>query len=123
MADLALNHIIPTAIRYQSSLIENVKGLKDLMPAAEFKKASKVQMDMISEISEHISTIKTKVDEMTEARKKANGIKDVKKQAAEYCNKVKPYFEVIRYHVDKLELLVEDESWPLPKYRELLFTR
>ena len=123
MADLALNHIIPTAIKYQSLLIENVRGLKEIMSAADFKKSSQIQMEMIVEISEHINTIKTKVDEMTEARKKANAILEVKKQALDYCNKVKSYFDVIRYHVDKLEILVDDESWPLPKYRELLFTK
>jgi len=123
IADLAMSHIIPTAIKYQSSLIENVKGLKEIMNASEFKKAGQIQLAMISEISEHINFIKTKVDEMTEARKKANAITDVKKQAVDYCNKVKMYFDQIRYHVDKLELLIEDESWPLPKYRELLFTK
>jgi len=123
MVDLAFNHIIPTAIKYQSSLIENVRGLKEIMPAAEFKKSAQIQMEMITEISEHINIIKTKSDEMTEARKKANAITDVKKQAIDYCDKVKAYFDVIRYHVDKLEILVDDESWPLPKYRELLFTK
>jgi glutamine synthetase len=123
MADLALNHIIPTAIKYQSSLIDNVKGLKEIMSAGDFKKSAQIQMEMITEISEHINTIKTKVDEMTEARKKANALTDVKKQAIDYCDKVRSYFDVIRYHVDKLEILVDDESWPLPKYRELLFTK
>jgi glutamine synthetase len=93
------------------------------LSGAEFKKTAQIQLDMISEISEHVNIIKTKVDEMTEARKKANAITDVKKQAIDYCEKVKAYFELIRYHVDKLELLVDDESWPLPKYRELLFTK
>lgn len=124
IGDLALNHIIPTAIKYQSTLIENVRGLKEILDGAEFKKVAKIQLDMISEISEHINVIKTKVDEMTEARKKANALTDVKKQAIDYCEKVKEaHFETIRYHVDKLELLVDDESWPLPKYRELLFTK
>ncbi len=123
IADLAMSQIIPTAIKYQSSLIENVKGLKEIMGASDFKKAGQIQLGMISEISEHINTIKTKVDEMTEGRKKANAITDVKKQAVDYCEKVKCYFDVIRYHVDKLELLIDDESWPLPKYRELLFTK
>lgn len=123
IGDLALNHIIPTAIKYQSTLIANVRGLKEITSGPEFKKTAQIQLDMISEISEHINTIKTKVDEMTEARKKANALSDVKKQAVEYCEKVKAYFEIIRYHVDKLELLVDDESWPLPKYRELLFTK
>lgn len=123
MADLAMSQIIPTAIKYQSSLIENVKGLKEIMNPSDFKKAGQVQLGMITEISEHINTVKIKVDEMVEARKKANAITNVQKQAIEYCEKVKCYFDVIRYHVDKLELLVDDESWPLPKYRELLFTK
>jgi glutamine synthetase len=124
IGDLSLNHIIPTALKYQSTLIENVRGLKEISSAADFKKLAQIQLDIISEISEHISVIKTKVDEMTEARKKANALTDVKKQAIDYCEKVKEaYFETIRYHVDKLELLVDDESWPLPKYRELLFTK
>lgn len=123
MADLVLNHIIPTAIKYQGSLVENVRGLKEIFSGAEFKKVAQIQLEMISAISEHINVIKTKVDEMTEARKKANALTDVKKQAIDYCEKVKAYFEEIRYNVDKLELLVDDESWPLPKYRELLFTK
>ncbi|MES2593073.1 MAG: glutamine synthetase III [Bacteroidota bacterium] len=123
MADLVMSQIIPTAIKYQSTLIENVKGLKEIMSAAEFKKNAQIQLEMISEISLHIQTIKTKVDAMVEARKKANALTDVKKQAVDYCEKVKLHFDVIRYHVDKLELLVDDESWPLPKYRELLFTK
>lgn len=123
MADLALSQIIPTAISYQSSLVQNVKGLKEILSAAEFKKAAQIQLDMITEISDRVRTIKTKVDQMVEARKKANAITDVKKQAIEYCEKVKAYFDEIRYQVDKLELIVNDESWPLPKYRELLFTK
>ena len=123
IGDIALNHIIPTAIKYQSVLIENVKGLKEIMNANDFKKSANIQLEMITEISEHINAIKTKVDEMTEARKKANAINDVKKQAIDYCEKVKEYFEVIRNHADKLELLIDDEAWPLPKYRELLFTK
>jgi glutamine synthetase len=123
MGDLVLNHIIPTAIRYQGSLVENVKGLKEIFSGSEFKKAAQIQLEMIMAISDHINVIKTKVDEMTEARKKANAMTDVKKQAIEYCEKVKSYFDEIRYHTDKLELLVDDENWPLPKYRELLFTK
>lgn len=123
MGDLVLNHIIPTAIKYQGSLVENVRGLKEILSGSDFKKAAQIQLDMITAISEHINIIKTKVDQMTEARKKANSITDVKKQAIDYCEKVKAYFDDIRYNVDKLELLVDDESWPLPKYRELLFTK
>ena len=123
IGDLALNHIIPTAIRYQSSLIENVRGLKEITSGTEFKKLSQIQMDMITEISEHVTFIKTKIVEMTQARKAANALTDVKQQAVDYSEKVKYYFDKIRYHVDKLELIIEDESWPLPKYRELLFTK
>ena len=123
MAALALNRIIPTAIKYQGSLVENVRGLKEIFAGADFKKASQIQLEMITEMSEHINNIKTKVDEMTAARKKANAQTDVKKQAIEYCEKVKSYFDTIRYHVDKLELLVDNEIWPLPKYRELLYTK
>ncbi len=123
IGDIALSHIIPTAIKYQSSLIENVKGLKEIMNDTDFKKVANIQLQMINEISGHINGIKTKVDEMTEARKRANTINDVKKQAIEYCEKVKEYFEVIRKHADELELLIDDEAWPLPKYRELLFTK
>jgi glutamine synthetase len=88
-----------------------------------YSKAASVQLDMISEISEHISSIKTGVDEMIDERKKANAISGARKQAEAYCENVKPYFDKIRYHVDKLELLVDDEMWPLPKYREMLFTK
>ena len=123
MADLALNHIIPTAIKYQSTLIDNVKGLKEIMNPADYKKNASIQLEMITEISDHITIIKTKVDAMTAARKKANAIEDVKKQAVEYCEKVKAYFDDIRYNVDKLELIIDDEAWPLPKYREMLFTK
>ena len=123
MGDLAINHIIPTAIKYQNTLIENVKGLKDIFGASEFKKVSETQSKMISEISEHISGIKGNVEKMILERKKANKLDGAKKQALAYCNNVKPCFDVIREHADKLELLVDDESWPLPKYRELLFTK
>jgi glutamine synthetase len=123
MGDLALNHIIPTAINYQQKLIENATGLKTLFNDAEFKKLAKVQLSTIKEISEHIATIREEVEKMIEQRKKANLLDSTHKQAFAYCDKVKPHFDVIRYHVDKLELIVDDENWPLPKYRELLFTK
>lgn len=123
MGDLALNHIIPTAIEYQNLLINNVKGLKEIFSAAEFKSLADVQIATIKEISEHISAIKTGVEAMIEARKKANKVEGARAHAIAYCEKVVPFFETIRYHVDKLELLVDDEYWPLPKYRELLFNR
>lgn len=123
MGDLALSHIIPTAIKYQNILIENSKGIKELFDEKEFKTLAKVQLQTIREISEHISLIYINVDAMVEERKKANNLEDAKKQAIAYCEKVIPYFEKIRYNVDKLELLVDDEVWQLPKYRELLFTK
>jgi len=123
MGDIALNHIIPCAIKYQNTLIQNVIGLKNLFNAAEFKKIGTTQLEMIEEISEHISMIKKHVEAMVEERKKTNAIENAKKQAIAYCDKVKPHFDIIRYHADKLELVVDNESWPLPKYREMLWMR
>lgn len=122
MGDLALNHIIPVALSYQTGLIDNVKGLKEIFGDKEFKKHATIQLEIIEEISKHISIIKKTVDEMVEERKKANNLSDGRKMAIAYCDKVRPHFDTIRYHVDKLELIVDDVSWPLPKYRELLFT-
>ena len=123
IADIARNHIIPTAINYQNKLIENVKGLKELMDEKTYKKLSKEQISMITEISERISSIMSDVNEMTNQRRKANKILDVEKRAKAYCNRVLPLFDKIRYQTDKLELLINDEDWPLPKFRELLFTK
>ena len=122
LGDLSQNHVIPTAIRYQNTLIENVKGLKEIF-GADYENIGKEQISLIKQISGHIEGINTKVDEMTEARKLANGLTDAQKMAEAYCNKVKPYFEVIRNHCDKLELLVDNKNWTLTKYRELLFTK
>jgi len=122
LGDIARNHVIPTAIRYQNILIENVQGLKDIY-GKEFKKLASEQMRLIEAISAHIESINKDTTSMIDARKKANKIEDVEKRAIAYCDKVKPFFEEIRYHCDKLELLVDDEIWPLTKYRELLFTR
>ena len=122
LGDIARNHVIPTAIQYQNTLINNVKGLKDIF-GDEFTKIGKEQIVLIREISEHIEGINTKVESMTEARKTANVIEDAQKMAESYCDLVKPYFEQIREHCDKLELLVDNESWTLVKYRELLFTK
>lgn len=124
MGDLASNHIIPTTISYQNVLIENVKGLKELFPAKEFEKLAGEQLAVIREISVRITTLRTLINGMTEARKKANvHDEDSRQLAIDYCEKVLPFFEKIRYEVDKLELIVSDELWPLPKYRELLFLR
>ena len=122
LGDIARNHVIPTAIKYQNTLIDNVKGLKEIF-GKEFEKIGKEQIVLIREISEHIEGINTKVEKMIDARKKANQLTDAQKMAEMYCDKVKPYFEDIREHCDKLELLVDNESWTLTKYRELLFTK
>lgn len=118
MADLGLNMIIPTATKYQSKLIENAKGLKDLgLDATEI-------MTTIQEISTHINNVRKLSHEMIEERKRVNQIEDTREMAVEYCDNVKgKYFDDLRYAVDKLELLVDDEDWPLPKYREMLFIR
>ena len=120
VGDLAINHILPTAINYQNTLIQNVKGLKEL---GLKESAYKAQLDVLTEISEHIQVVRTKVEAMTEARKEANAIENSRSRAIAYCDKVKPFFDEIRYHVDKLELLVDDNLWELPKYRELVFLR
>lgn len=117
MGDLAMNHIVPTGLKYQKLLIDNVTGLKQL--GLENKETT----ETIKAISKHLSTIIRGVDDMTEERKKANAIEDMHKRAIVYCDNIKPYFEKIRYAVDKLELIVDDEEWPLPKYRELLFMK
>jgi len=121
LGDIARNHVIPTAVKYQNTLIENVSGLKNIF-GSDFKNHAIEQIDLIKKISFHIAEINSKVEEMTEARKRANKLMG-QKAADMYCNKVKPFFEEIRYHCDKLEMMVDDELWPLAKYRELLFTR
>jgi glutamine synthetase len=122
LGDISKNHVIPTAIKYQNTLIENVQGLKNIF-GSEFESIAKEQIILIKEISGHIEGINSKVEEMTEERKKANNLTDVQAMAEMYCNNVKPYFEIIRNHCDKLELLVDNELWTLTKYRELLLTK
>ena len=121
LGDIARNHVIPTAVQYQNTLIRNVTGLKEIF-ANNFKKIAAEQIDLIEKISNHIAAINSKVEQMIEERKKANQLHG-QAAADTYCNKVKPYFDEIRYHCDKLELMIDDEQWPLTKYRELLFTR
>ncbi|MBE0651113.1 MAG: glutamine synthetase III [Bacteroidales bacterium] len=123
LGDLAINHILPTAIHYQNRLIENVRGLKEVLDAESYKKAAANQLSAIKEISEHTSVIQNEVEAMIEARKVANKIESYPEQAKAYHDSVLPYFEKIRRHVDKLELMVDDELWPLPKFRELLFLK
>jgi glutamine synthetase len=122
LGDMSKNHIIPTAIQYQNHVIQNVKGLKDIF-GADFESLCKEQINLIKEISEQISAISTNVDAMTEERKSANALAKMEARADAYTTKVKPYFEKIRKHSDKLELLIDDELWTLPKYRELLFVK
>ena len=121
LADVARNHVIPTAIQYQNTLIKNVRGLKEIFEN-EYESFAKEQITLIKKISNHIAEINSTIELMTEERKKANKLKG-QKSADTYTQKVKPYFEIIRYHADKLELLVDDNLWPLTKYRELLFMR
>ena len=123
LGDLAGNHIVPTAIKYQNVLIDNVQRLKDIMDDATFKTVAKEQLEMIKDISARISKILASKDAMIEARKKANALEDLREKAIAYYDNVKPYFDVIRYESDKLELMIDDEQWPLPKFREMLFTR
>ena len=122
LGDIARNHVIPTAVKYQNILIDNVKGLKDIY-GKDFKQYASEQLLLIAEISKRIEAINSGVTKMTNERKKANSIDDTTKKAKIYCSKVKPLFDDIRYHCDKLELLIDDELWPLAKYRELLFTK
>jgi len=122
LGDIARNHVIPTAVKYQNILIENVQGLKNIY-GKDFKSFAKEQLKLVEDISKHIELINSGVTIMTNERKKANRIENSIKRANVYCNKIKPYFEQIRYSCDKLELLIDDELWPLTKYRELLFTK
>jgi glutamine synthetase len=121
MGDLATNHILPAAIRYQNVLAENIKNLKEIGIAA---KSFANQKQTLETIADHINSITTNVLEMVEARKVCNNMTDTREKAIAYCRDVKEkYFDTIRYHVDKLEMLVSDDLWTLPKYRELLFLR
>ena len=122
LGDISKNHVIPTAIRYQNTLITNVKGLKDIF-GDDFENIAKEQIVLIKQISKHIEGINSNVLAMTNERKKANTLTDAQEMAESYCNNVKPYFDIIRKHCDKLELLVDNEIWTLTKYRELLFTK
>ena len=121
LADISRNHVVPTAIIYQNTLLENTKNLKEIF-GDNFKNIAKEQIELIMIISNHITEINALVNKMTQERKNANKQTGLK-SAELYCNKVKPYFEEIRYHCDKLETMVDDNLWPLTKYRELLFTR
>ena len=118
-----MNHIIPAATKYQSVLIDNVHKTLDIFPTGKANAISSENVHIIERISEHESFIINNVEKMVEARKVANRIENVREKAIAYHDTVAPYLESIRYHVDKLETIVDDEAWPLPKYRELLFIR
>lgn len=121
MGDLALNHIIPVAVKYQNELLENINGLKATGLGEE---AYASQLAILKQVSTHIQVVYAKVKEMVEARKVANNLSDTREKAIAYCHNIKEvYFDEIRYHVDKLEGLVDDDLWTLPKYREMLFLR
>jgi glutamine synthetase len=120
LGEMALNEILPVAVSYQNELILNVKGLKDL---GMKKDSYSSQLDLISRISTHINVIEKDVAAMIKARKEANVLDDASDKAKAYCDKVLPFFDTIRYHADKLELVVDDKLWPIPKYRELLFLK
>lgn len=117
---MATNHILPAAVNYQNVLVNNIRGLKEVGLGEESYKA---QLNLVRVISNHIQNINDNVEAMIEARKKANNEPDMHKRAGMYCHEVKTFFDNIRYHADKLELIVDDKTWPLPKYRELLFLR
>lgn len=123
MGDITQNYFIPAAVEYQNKLIQNVQGLISVLGDKAGREASKAQISLIERVSIHLNAMKTASDTMLDNRKKANKIDNAEKKALAYCDTVKIHFDEIRYHADKLELLVEDELWPLPKFREMLFTR
>ena len=123
VGDLAGNHILPVAIRYQNILLENIKGLKEVLPPKDYEKLAAAQIHAATEISSHLAEIRSLVDKMINRRKLANQIENLRDRAIAYHDKVYPYLEQIRYQVDKLEMMVDDEMWTLPKYREILFVQ
>ena len=123
LGDMAINHIIPTAIKYQNTLIQNVQGIKQLFGSEDYDEMATPHLLSIKKISKHMSYIRQLVVDMVDTRKKVNSLVTPFEIASGYSQEVKPFLEEIRYHIDKLELIVADEMWTLPKYRELLFTK
>lgn len=123
LGDLALNHIIPVATRYQSFLVDNLVKIRSLFNEEKAARIIELDLNNIEKLSEHIIIIKQEVEKMVEARKRSNAIPSEREKAISYHDNVVPVMETIRYHIDKLELMVDNEMWPLPKYRELLFIR
>ena len=120
MGDMCLNHVIPAAVRYQNVLIENVKGIKDIF-GSEYMTYCSSEIETLKKISILMNDVSTDVEALVEARKKANRIEDIAQRAKVYSHEVKVLMAVVRYSADQLEMLIDDEVWPLPKYRELLF--
>ena len=123
MGDLSMNHIIPVATHYQSQLAKNVQNMMDIFGKDEAKKLSDRNIKIIKEIAERTETIEKGVEDLVNSRKVANKITDEHEKAIAYHDTVEPWMDKIRYQIDKLELVVADELWTLPKYRELLFIR
>ncbi len=123
MGDLVNNNIIPAVLEYQNKLIQNIQGLISIFGDKEGKSMANTQMEILKKVNLHLNAMKAASETMLAERKKANHIAYIEDKALSYCDKVKVHFDEIRYHADKLELLVEDELWPLPKFRELLFIR
>lgn len=122
MGDLALNHILPAVVEYQNTLLSNVQGMFDVLGDKQAKVACDAQLDLLMRTSVHMNKMKDACDKMLVDRKDANKIDDMEERARVYCDKVKVHFDDIRYHADKLEILIDDEVWPLPKFREMLWT-
>ena len=123
LGDLAINHIVPTAVIYQNRLLENLRGLRETFSPEEYELLGSDRRELVKEIQLHILEIKRLVREMTEARKVSNRLGSQVEKAFSYEERVSPYLHEIREHIDHLELEIDDEIWPLPKYRELLFTK
>ena len=123
LGDLAINHIIPVASKYQSELLDKVVKIKEVFPDDKFSTMAHRDLEQIEKMEKHILTIRENVHKMVCARKDANRIETEREKAIAYHDTVNPLLNIIRYHIDKLELLVDDNVWPLPKYRELLFIR
>jgi glutamine synthetase len=123
LGDLAINHIVPTAVNYQNRLLQNLTSMKEIFDTEEFEQMTADRRDLVREIQRRILAIKKGVHDMIEARKVANHLETQEERAFSYEATVRPYLEEIRDHIDHLELEIDDEIWPLPKYRELLFTK
>lgn len=123
LGDLAINHIVPIAVAYQNRLLDNLRGLKEIFPEEEYMEMSADRKELVKEISHRVTSIKVLVRDMTEARKVANHLESQIEMAYSYEEHVRPYLDEIRDHIDHLEMEIDDEIWPLPKYRELLFAK